>query len=522
MPQPDDLPQSLAGADRSGPLDRLSPWVWICAAANLLVHLLAAGRYGYFRDELYFLACARHPALGTVDHPPLIDWVTWLVVHTLGDSLWALRLVPAIAMAVVVVLCGWLARALGGGRFAQALAALVAALTPAFLAIGSILTMNALDILWWTLAVVVLVKLIERATRLRWLLLGLIFGLGGLTKLNIAFLAGALACGVLLTPQRRWLRTAGAWAAAVLALVVMTPYLAWEQNAGWPTLEFMRTIRAEKNYPVNPVEFIGMQFAVVHPMIFPIWVAGLAWLLRSQAARPWRVFGWMYAVLFVGFCALQAKFYYLFPAYPILFAAGGVAIERWTAEARRRRWRAITVGLVTVTVLPFVPLAVPILPFDVFLRYNALLDIQRHLRFERGRDRQLPIVYSDMLGWPELAEAVGRVYAELPASERAETVVLAANYGQAAALDHFGSQYGLPPARSPHNGYHLWGGGQGNWGTVIAVGFSQSELAAWFAAVEPAGVVETMHAREQVISIFVCRGLMPAPATWWDSIRLYR
>jgi len=497
----------------------LSRWVWGLAAANLAVHLLAAGRYGYFRDELYYLACSRHLAAGYVDHPPLVVWFTWLVVHALGESLLALRLMPAVTMAVVVVLCGWLARALGGGRFAQALAALVAAVTPAFLAIGSILTMNPLDILWWTLAVVGLVRLIQRETPARWLTLGLVFGLGGLTKLNIGFLAGALVIGVLLTPQRRWFARGWAWVAVGVAVAVASPLLVWEQMHGWPTIEFLRTIRTAKNYPVNPIEFAAMQFAVVHPMVFPIWVAGLVWLLRSRAAVAYRLFGWAYIALFVGFCILQAKFYYLFPVYPILFAAGGVAVERWAAGVRRR-WRAVTVAVVVATTVPMMPLAVPVLPFDAFLRYNAVLDIQRHLRFERGRDRRLPIVYSDMLGWPALADAVERVWAGLPADERGDAVVLASNYGEAAALDFFGR--GLPPARSPHNGYHTWGPGPAPWRTLIAVGFSQKELEGLFAEVTPAGAAETPHAREARIPLFVCRGLREPVAVWWAAAKRYR
>lgn len=513
---------SLENADarqRPAPL----PWcVWMLAAASLALHLLAAHRYGYFRDELYYLACSRRLAWGYVDHPPMVAWLMWLIVRTLGDSLLALRAGPALIMAIVVVLCAHLARALSGGRFAQSLAALVACVTPAFLALGSVFTMNALEVLWWTLVMTVLVGLLRRAATGRWLLLGLLMGLGALTKLNIAFLALALLVGVLLTPQRRWLAQPGAWLAVAVAAAVAAPLVAWQQAHGWPTLEFLRNIRADKNYPVNPIEFAAMQFAVVHPMIFPIWVAGVIWLLRARASRLYRLFGWTYVALFVTYCALQAKFYYLFPAYPIIFAAGSVAFERFTESTLRRGWRAAIVALLLITTIPMVPLTVPVLPIDLFLRYNAVLDIQRHLRFERGRDRTMPIIYSDMFGWRELAQQVTLVRDQLPEGERAGAVIVAANYGEAAAIDFFGGAAGLPPARSGHNAYHTWGPGEAPWDTVIAIGFSQEELDRCFFEVVPAARRDHPYARERQIPIHVCRGLKRTRDEAWNSLRRFR
>jgi hypothetical protein len=517
--------------DRTFPVGAVHPvrtagplaWpVWFFAAATLALHLAVIDRYGYFRDELYVLACSQRLDWCYVDHPPLVVWLTWLATNTLGDSLFALRLVPALSIAAVVVLCGWLARAFGGGRFAQVLAALVACTSPAFLAMGSILTVNALDILWWTLAVVLLVRQIEDERAGRWLLLGVIFGLGGLSKLNIAFFAAALFCGVLLSGQRRWIVQLWPWVAVAVALVIASPVVLWQYANGWPTLEFLRNARAEKNYPVSPFEFAAMQFAVVHPMIFPIWVAGVAWLLRAGAARPFRLFGWAYLAAFVLYCALQGKFYYLFPIYPVLFAAGSVAIERVTAPAVRRRWRVVTICVLHVTTALTAPLAVPLLHFDAFVRYNELLDIQRHLRFERGRDRQLPIVYSDMLGWPELARAVAEVRDTLPADEREHAVIFTFNYGQAAAIDYFGRAYGLPPARSAHNAYHTWGPGNAPWTTVIAVGYSQSELGELFAEVTIVRSARYPRAREDTIPIAICRRPYAEIQKTWHSLKRYR
>lgn len=496
--------------------------VWALAAGQLALHWAAAGRYGWFRDELYYVACSRHLAWGYVDHPPLVAFLVWIIRHTLGDSLIALRLPAALAMALVVVLCGVLARMLGGGRFAQALAALAACLSPAFLAMGSILTMNPFDILWWTLAVTVLSALLQRDRPRLWIYLGTIFGVAALTKLNVAFLAAALLIGVLFTRNRRWLAQPWPWISVAIALAIASPYLRWEQASGWPTLEFMRNIHDSKNYPVSPFEFTAMQFAVVHPMLFPIWVAGLAWLFFSAKGRNYRLFAWAYLALFVTYCLLQAKFYYLFPIYPILFAAGGVAIERWSAAGHRLRWRPVSVAILLVTTIPMVPLTVPVLPFSTFLNYNALLDIQRHLRFERGRDRQLPIVYSDMLAWPQLAATVAEVHAELPADERDRVIIFADDYGAAGALEYFGRIPGSPPVYSAHNAYHSWGPGPEPWRTVIAVGFRESDLRRLFAEVTPVAVSCVEHAREPAIPVAVCREPVVDIAAHWPNLRRYR
>ncbi len=501
---------------------KMSGAVYVLAAVALIMHLATAGRYGYFRDELYYLACSRHLAWGYVDHPPLVVALTWLIRHTLGESLLALRLLPSAAMATVVLLTGWMARELDGNRFAQTLAALAAALSPALIVMGTFLSMNPIDILLWALICCVLLRLLQCDRLRNWIILGVLFGVGLLNKYNIAFLGAALAAALLLTPQRRWWTRRGPWLAVGMAVLISGPHWVWQVANGWPTLEFLRNIKAHKNYPVSPIEFVGMQFAIVHPLVFPIWVAGLVHLFRRPKHPAFRLFAWTYAILFVGFMLLQAKFYYLFPIYPVLFAAGGVAWERAT-EKTNQAWLRPALATALVIGAGFtLPLALPVLSFNAFLRYHRMLDIQRHLRFEQGRDRELPIIYADMIGWPQLVADVARVRNALPAAERDAAVILTANYGQAGAIDRFGPAQDLPPAVCPHNSYHTWGPGPRPWHTVIAVGFAQEELENLFASVTPAGTSGAANAREASIPLHVCRQRALPRNQAWARLRAYR
>jgi 4-amino-4-deoxy-L-arabinose transferase-like glycosyltransferase len=491
--------------------------VWWLAAGKLIIFLLTMARYGYFRDELYNLACSRHLAWGYVDHPPAIAGITWAITHTLGNSLYALRLAPALIMSGMVVLGGALARRMGGDRFAQGLTALALCLSPAFWVMGTILTVNAFDMLAWAVVLMWVLRMPERPSRAWWCGLGGAVGLGLLIKFSMAFLVLGLVVASLLTSWRRYWRGSGPWLAAAVATIVIAPWLGWERTHGWPTLEFFAHIRAHKNYPVSWFEFVAMQFAVVHPCIFPIAIAGTLWLLRDRGAARLRLVGWTYVVLFGVLAGLRAKFYYLFPIYPVMLAAGGIF-----CAGLSRRGRVATVAVMLVGGMLTLPLAVPVLPLDALTRYNAAIDVQRHIRFERGRDREVPIIYADMLGWPELAEEVARVVDAVSVSDdRNGVTLLTANYGQAAALDFFGVALGLPPARCPHNAYHTWGPGDQPWGTVIAVGFDAATLAECFERVDPLGVAGHPRARERVIAIHRCCGLKLPIDELWKRLKRY-
>ncbi|MGH3106334.1 MAG: glycosyltransferase family 39 protein, partial [Rubrobacteraceae bacterium] len=341
------------------------------AVAKLLLHLFTADNYGYFRDELYYVAAGEHLGLGYVDFPPFVAVVAAATRALFGDSLPALHVFPALAGAVVVVLAGLIARELGGGRFAQGLAALATLIPPTLLVFGTWLSMDAFDQLFWVLGSYVLVLILRYDRPRLWLLFGLVAGLGLLTKLTMLYFGLAVFVAVLLTPARRHLLTPWPWLGGAIALLFLLPYVFWEVSHGWPTLEFWASY-GEKVDEAGPLEFLIEQIVTMQPPTLPLWLAGLYYYLISRDGRPYRALGWIYIVLFVLFVVQNARFYFLAPAYPMLFAAGAVVFERFVA---RRNWNWIKPTYVAVLVVSGILVApitvLPVLPVEILARITG-------------------------------------------------------------------------------------------------------------------------------------------------------
>ena len=486
----------------------------IVAAAIVGLHALCLTRYGWFRDELYYLSCAHRLAWGYVDQPPLSIAVLAITRKLAGDSLVAFRLVAVTVSALVSVSAGLLARELGGGRFAQALAALALGLAPLSLAIGHYYSMNVFDFLFWVLAMLAALRAIRRGGRGAWIPLGLLLGLGLLNKWSVAWLGAGLAVALVVSPRRGLLRTPGPWLAAGIALALASPHLAWQIRHGWPTLEFMHNARTEKMAAIEPVGFLLNQLVVLGPGSAPIWVAGLVAALARERWRPLAVTWLVTAALVLGGGSARAE--YLALAAAPLFAAGAV----WW-EARPRAWRVGCAGLALVLAIPVAPLALPILPVQALIAYQARLG-GKPATEERKRVGALAQHDADMFGWPELADSVARVAATLPGSERARAIVLVNNYGEAGALERFGAGR-LPTIACQHNNWYLWGPPKWDGGTAILVGRDSSGAAAYFTQVRVAGRAGHPLAMpyEQDLPILIARGFRGDVASAWARGKHY-
>ncbi len=447
----------------------------LCAAlagVAVLFHLLTSGGYGYFRDELYYLACARHLDFGYVDHPPVIALLVRAQRALLGDSLPAIRLLPALAAGALVFLAGAMARELGGGTLAVVTAGVGVMLAPLFVGLFGILTVNAPDAVCWALATFLLVRLLRTGEARLWLPFGLVVGVGLETKHSMLFFVFGVAVGLLLTPSRRYLASPWLWLGAAAALVLFLPNLVWEVRHGWPTLEFMEHARRGKNLVRGPLAYVGEQILVFNPLAAPVWVAGLVFLLAAGAGRPYRALGWAYLAILALMIAAGGKSYYMAAIYAPLFASGGVVLERlprvlgWLAPA-----------FLLATDLLMAPLAKPILPVDRLIAYQHALGQDAHAgadeRFALG---PLPQHFADMFGWPELAAEVARVAETLAPADRARACVFGSNYGESSAIEFFGPALGLPRAIGGHNSYWLWGPQGCDLDVVIAIGNSVDEL----------------------------------------------
>jgi hypothetical protein len=442
----------------------------------LLVHLLLSGRYGYFRDELYFLDCGRNLAWGYVDMAPMIALISRIAL-LLGGSLQVLRTIAGIGGAGIVALTMLIAWRLGGDRFAQGFAGLCAAVAPMYLATASLMTMNVFEAWYWMGCVYVLLRIIQTGNSRLWIWFGVIAGLGIMNKHSTLFFGLALVAGLILTPQRREFAKPWIWIGGVVAGLIFLPNVIWQVQHHFPTLEDLHNVAASgKNVVLGPGQFIGQQILVFHPVISLVWMMGLWFLLLGRGTK-YRVLGWIYLTLLVLFIVLHGKDYYLAPAYPMLFAGGAVAIEDWLSRGR------VTAGK----------------PWPKIAMASVALTAGAHIA---------PAVLPEVAGF----------YNSLPPDERRNTAILAGNYGEAGAIDMFGPKYGLPTALSGHQNHYYWGTLGFTGDNLITIQYGPRYLGEICNSVEkigdhyhPWGMAEENHA------IYFCRGLKKPLAEIWED-----
>lgn len=465
--------------------------------------MLTAGRYGYFRDELYYLACARHLAFGYVDQPPMIALVAWITVHTLGTSLLALHFLPALAGAALVWITAMIARELGGGRFAQGLAALSVSLAGIFVIMAHLLTMNVFEPLFWMGCAWVLIRIIKTGNQRLWLGFGVLAGLGMENKYSMGIFAFGVVVGLLLTRKRKFLLSPWIWLGGAIALIIFLPNLIWNIQHHWPFIQLMHNIQASgRDIHRGPLAFLGTQIFMMSPVVFPLWLAGMLFLFFGRDGKRFRVLGWTFVVVLATVMILRGKDYYSAPAYPMLLAAGAVVLERLF---RSREWlKPVTIAFLIAGTAPFFPMMLPVLPLKTYLHYQEKIGLAPPATEKSHLASPLPQYYSDDLGWPEMTADVARVYNSLPPAQRAETAIFCQNYGEAGAIDFFGPKYGLPRAISGHQTYFLWGPRKYTGQSMIILDGARTDLERYFHQVTQEGSFGQPYALEHG-PIWLCR-----------------
>jgi hypothetical protein len=507
-----------------------TPWyatgfavVSLITGLRLLLHLLTANRYGYFRDEMYYLDCGRHLAWGYVDQPPMIGLVAWFIRNVLGTSLLAVRMLPALAGAGIVALTGYIAHQLGGRRYAMGLGALAMALSGVFVINGHLLTMNVFEPLIWMSCASVVIRIIQTGNQKLWLWFGLLCGIGLETKYSMAVFGFGIVVGVLLTPERKALAHKWIWIAGVLAFLIFLPNLLWNIHYHWPFVQLMHNIKAEgRDVVMNPLQYVLEQILMVNPFAFPLWLAGLGWLFFGREGRRYRVLGWAYVAEVAIWIALHGKDYYAAPAYPMLFAAGGVAAEQWIERTGRAWLKPAFVILFLAVSLPFLPIIAPVLPVDQYVRFQRAIHFSPPINEHGHAASPLPQYYSDELGWEQLVVEIARAYHSLPPDVQAKTAIKVDNFGEAGAVDLFGPKYGLPPAISGHQNYWLWGPGGYSGESMLLIGEGRPEhLPQYFAHVEKVGHFEYPLALEET-DIYWGQGLKWNLQEVWPETKRWR
>ena len=492
------------------------------ALVPLVLHLLFIDQYGYSRDELYYLACGEHLDWGYVDHPPFIALVAFLVRKVFGESLLAIRILPALAESALVVLTGLMAREFGAGRFAPPLAALSVALAPIFLFIGHVLSMNAFDYLFWALASYVLILILKYDRPKLWLAFGLIAGVGLMNKYSMGFLGAGLVAGLAIAAGWRHLKSKWLWLGGALAFAIFLPHILWEIHNAFPTREFIASAGSNKIVPLSPFGFLKLVALSAHPVTLPIWMAGLGYLLFAPQVRPFRALGWMSLFVFGLLIATRSKPYYAAPALPLMMAAGSAAIAALFDRFRLVWLMPVVLAVVALSQAILVPLFVPVLPVETYIRYAALLGLEVPSG-ERHKMGKLPQHFADMFGWENLVANVARVYNSLPAKDRAQCAIYTTNYGRAGAIDLFGKRYGLPKSICGHNSYFLWGPRAYTGEVMIVVSDSPEELRKVFAEVRVAAQATNEYCMpyESGVLICICRKPKAPLKDLWPLTKSY-
>ena len=463
--------------------------------AAFLAHAGTAWRYGYFRDELYFIACSKHLAWGYVDQPPLVA-VAAALAQPFGYTLVALRLLPCLAAAASVWLAARIARELGGGPYAQGLAALVTLLLPAYLLLGNTLTTTSFEPLSWTLFAFALIRLARTNDPRWWLFAGLAFAFGMYGKYSMLLLATSGIVALAATRERRLLFTWWFPASIALGGVLLLPNLLWQWSHGWPFVQVVQGDFAHRhafqtgltleyrNFGRNAVAFLIEQVLYTNPLAALVWLCGLAAPFVWTRFAQLRFLAVSYGVLLVLAVWFEAKGYYVIGIYAALLALGSTAVESWI-QSRVARTAAVTVFLMVA--LAFVPLSLPVLSVDTLIGYSQAL----HLTGQGGTPpRLIQPLFAEEFGWDALAQHVAAVYRSLPPGVRERTGIFADTYGDAGGLAFYGPRYGLPAVISAQNTYYLWGTAGYDGSTMIVVGASQ------------AGIVRTLYRSMKLVATY--------------------
>jgi 4-amino-4-deoxy-L-arabinose transferase-like glycosyltransferase len=465
------------------------------------------GSYGYFVDELYYLACSKHLAFGYVDHPPLSILLLGGVRLAIGGALPALRLVPAAAGAATVMMTGLMARSLGAGVFGQALAAGAVMAASLYQVMFGFYSMNSLSIPIWTACFWILVEIERRQEPRLWLAFGAMAGLGLQNKHTFVLLAVGLASGLVLTPARRHLASRWLWIGLGIATLLLLPNLLWQLDNGWPSLEFYRNADAYKNIPTPPLEVLKQQVLSLNPATLPVWLAGLVFFLAARRGRPYRHLGWIYvALLLMMLVGGKSRPDRICAAYTILFAGGGALLDS-ALQGPKSRWLrvALPAGLVLLGAL-LAPVSLPLLPPQSTASYAATLGIVPQI--EKGEDRrsQLPQWLADRCGWEELVDDVEAVARSLEPTERRSAIILAEGYGQAGPIQLLGPARDLPPVYSPHNSYFSWGPPPEPADPVIIAGFGTTGSGG---ELEPKDPLPQLFEEIELAAVHDCDWCMP-------------
>jgi len=481
------------------------PVVGTIAGVATVFHLATANVAEPHRDEFYYLAGGHYLAFGYVDHPPIVPLLYRASELVFGHSQLALHILPSFIAGVFVIVAALLARELGGRALAQGLAGFLAAIGPLYLATSRFLSTVTLDVVAWSLASLLVLRIVRTGNQRLWLLVGVVVGLGMENKHTMLFWVAGAFVGLLATRERRILASPYVLGGAAIAVALTLPNVIWQIDHHWPTKEFLDNLRRDNEGDRG--DYLPLVLAIATFGGIVVWVTGLVELFRrrsSFASARWLGIGYLF--LLVALFIAGGKGYYVGSWYLPLIAVGAVAIEqRWS-----RRAVVAVITAIAITGLVFLPLFTPVFS-EPTIASLGLDDANNDL--------------GAMLGWRHFVDEVAAVRNSLPSEERANAVILTGSYSEAGAIDFWRHAKHLPKPYSDHNSYWWWGHPHGEDHTVIAVGIAPVILRRYFDDVH---LVKTLghdghpiDPEQRGAALAIARGQQQPWSKIWPRLRHY-
>ena len=491
----------------------------IFALVKTGVHLytnIFAG-YGIFRDELYYFACAEHLDYGYVDHPPLSVWILALVTSVLGDSLFAIRLFPALLSGLSIFMIGLTTAELGGKKIAVSIVCIALLVSGIHLSYSTFYSMNVFDLTLWSVAIFLTVRLIKTQERVYWIYLGVALGLALLNKIGALFYGAGLFVALLATDHRKWFTAKWPYLTGLISLALFSPYILWNMQHDWAHLEFIHNASTQKYGGLSPATFWSGQLLINNPVTLPVSLAGLVYVFTEKN----KAYRFMFIIFLVVATILTinrtSKPEYLASIFPVLLAGGALQFEQWSAN---RKWIGYATLVLLATGVMAFPLALPILPAETYIRYAAAVGIQGE-NSEGHSEGPLPQFYADMFGWEEKAAAMANAYHALSLEEQKVCTLFGENYGRAGAIDYYADKYSIPKSIGGHNSYWIWGPGKATGEIVLVLSRDVGDKKKLFEQVEDLGPVPCTYCMpyENNLHLYLCRGLKKPIDELWPQVK---
>ncbi len=517
-------------------------------ALNFILHMFTNKQYGLFFDEYYYYSMSGHLALGYMDVPPVTGWLMALSRMLMGDSITAMHVFPALAGSFAMLFAALTARKMGGGRFAQVLAAAAVMFAPVFMTFFGMFTYDAFDQLMSAIVVFMTAKIIKGETAPRtWILLGLAAGIGLMVKITMGFLLICLVTGILLTKARKYLASKWFWISISIAALCCVPFIIWQAAHGFPIIEYLLAYKGARTVSPSAVLLLQYIFVVMNPISVLLWLGGLV-LLFTRRGRIFRPFAWAFLAYFTLAAILSVKFYALAGALLPLLAFGSVCLEKnfrnaplpldqtddiavQPPEGKKRRialtLKAAYLAAVCLLGAAFVPVCFPVLSPGDTADYNKAIGYSEYVTWDTIPFTGVPTYFAGRLGWDELAKSASEVYHSLPEGDRKKCGVYCSLYGAVGAMDYYGKKYGLPPAVSANMGAYYWGYNGYDGELIICVNMgadSYSFLKSIFNDVDTfPGSESVPYSTLSLVdrSIYVCKGLKIPVDQLWAALRSY-